>query len=81
VEQLLQDLETRLDIRERLALEAASAGWDEGTLSKRLKTLTEQEIAVAAPGEERRYEVMTPLRNNVMGLLRYAARPPRTVKR
>lgn len=81
VEQLLQDLETRLDIRERLALEAASAGWDEGTLSERLKTLTEQEIAVAAPGEERRYEVMTPLRNNVMGLLRYAARPPRTVKR
>jgi glyoxylase-like metal-dependent hydrolase (beta-lactamase superfamily II) len=81
VEQLLTDLQARLDIRERLALEAATAGWDEATLTERLKALTEQEIAEAAPGEERRYEVMTPLRNNVLGLLRYAARLPRRVGR
>ncbi len=80
VEQLLIDLQRRLDIRERLAQEAAAAGWDEATLTERLKALSAREVAEAAPGEEWRYEVMTPLRNNVMGLLRYAARPARRVE-
>jgi len=77
VEQLWADLETRLNLRERLAQEAAAARWDEPTLSARLQAMTAREIEEAAPGEERRYEVMTPLRNNVMGLLHYAARGDR----
>lgn len=81
VEQLLADLDRRLSIRERLAAEAATAGWDEAALTERLGALTAGEIAESAPGEERRYEVTTPLRNNVLGLLRYAARPPRRVER
>lgn len=81
VEQLLTDLEARLNVRERLALEAAAAGLGAEAFAEQLSALTAREIAEAAPGEERRYEVMTPLRNNVLGLLRYAARPPRRGER
>lgn len=81
VEDLLADLQERLDVRERLAEEIAATGMDEEALSERLRRMTAEEVARSAPGEERRYEVMTPLRNNVMGLLRYAARLPRRAER
>ncbi len=77
VDQLLDDLERRLAEREALALEAAAAGWDEGMLTERLREMTAREIDEAAPGEASLYEVMTPLRNNVLGLLRYGERLPR----
>lgn len=81
VDQLLNDLEERLAVRERLAQEAAAGGWDEAAMTARLSALTTEEIAAAAPVDARRYEVMTPLRNNVLGLLRYAERVARRPER
>ena len=81
VDQLFSDLEERLAVRERLSQEAAAARWDEATMTARLSALTAEEIAAAAPADAQRYEVMTPLRNNVLGLLRYAERIAQRVER
>ncbi len=70
---LLAQLQDRLDARERFAAEIAEHGWGEAEISARLTHTVAQEMAeVREPGQPGEMEVMMPLRNNVLGLLRYA---------
>ncbi len=70
---LLAQLQLRLDAREGFAAEIAERGWGEAEISARLTKTVAQEMAeVREPGQPGEMEVMMPLRNNVLGLLRYA---------
>lgn len=77
-EDLLTQLEVRLDVRERLAMEAVAAGMDEAAFAEQLRALTAREITeVDHAGSAERYEVMMPMRNNALGLIRYVSKQVR----
>jgi glyoxylase-like metal-dependent hydrolase (beta-lactamase superfamily II) len=79
-EDLLVQLQDRLDARERFAAEIAAHGWDEAEVTARLSALVAAEMAaVQAQAPARGFEAVMPARNNVLGLLHYASRRLGTV--
>ncbi|MDR7426947.1 MAG: MBL fold metallo-hydrolase [Armatimonadota bacterium] len=74
-EELLTQLQDRLDARERFAAEIAAQGWDEAEVAARFGAIVATEMAeVGAQAPARGFEAVMPARNNVLGLLHYATR-------
>ena len=75
VDDLLTQLEGWLDAREQFARQIAAAGWDEPEVTARLTALVAAEMAqVRGSAPPTGFEAVMPLRNNVLGLIRYAGR-------
>ncbi len=75
VDELLTQLEGWLDAREQFAQQIAAAGWDEPEVTARLTALVAEEMAqVRGSAPPTGFEAVMPLRNNVLGLIRYGGR-------
>ena len=72
VTDLLAQLEERLHKNLRIVREGLAAGESEDAITRRVRTETLREIELRdGPGASARYEVIMPVRQSVLGLIRY----------
>ncbi len=82
VDELLRQLDGRLDRVTEIVRDALSAGQDEDAIIKRLTAVALREIEMLdEPRHRGRYDVIMPIRQSVQGLIRYVrSHPARTQK-
>ncbi len=72
VDELLTQLDARLDQVTATVRDALAAGLDEDAIAAQLAALSQREVeALDGPGRGSRYETIIPIRQSTMGLIRY----------